>query len=82
MNKDPTPYVSRFAMPRSPHLTLHDLSDRMDRMEIQQGVLERMSSRQSYYSDRYVSVFEFMAGYYGVPLDGDYAPPGYDEEQQ
>ncbi|GKD28270.1 hypothetical protein Tco_1239048, partial [Tanacetum coccineum] len=27
-------------------------------------------------------VFEFMAGHYGVPLVGDYSPPGYDEEQQ
>ncbi|GJU08121.1 hypothetical protein Tco_1124551, partial [Tanacetum coccineum] len=33
-------------------------------------------------SDRYARVFEFMAGHYGVPLVGAYAPPGYDEEQQ
>ncbi|GJY69074.1 hypothetical protein Tco_0472056, partial [Tanacetum coccineum] len=31
---------------------------------------------------QYARVFEFMAGHYGVPLVGAYAPPGYDEEQQ
>nr|GEZ43621.1 hypothetical protein [Tanacetum cinerariifolium] len=80
--KDPAHGVQRIAIPRPPHLTLQDLSDRMGRMEIQQGVLKRMSRRQSYHSDRYTSVFEFMAGHYGVPLARDYAPPDYDEQQQ
>ncbi|GKE57349.1 hypothetical protein Tco_1496534 [Tanacetum coccineum] len=66
--EDPTPGVPIFAMPRTPHPTLQDLSYRMGYMEIQLGVLERMSRRQSYHSDRYAGVFEFMAGHYGVPF--------------
>ncbi|GJY32470.1 putative ribonuclease H-like domain-containing protein [Tanacetum coccineum] len=31
---------------------------------------------------RYAGVFEFMVGHYGVPLQGVYAPPVYDEEPQ
>ncbi|GJR30936.1 hypothetical protein Tco_1107168 [Tanacetum coccineum] len=80
--EDPAFVVPRFAMPRPLRLTLQDLSDRMSRMEIQQGVLERMSRRPSYHSDRYASVFEFMAGHYGVPLDRNYAPLDYDKQQQ
>ncbi|GKF97559.1 hypothetical protein Tco_0293380, partial [Tanacetum coccineum] len=49
---------------------------------IRQGELERMSRRHSYHSYGYAGVFEFMAGHCEVPLDGAYAPPGYDEEQQ
>ncbi|GJZ09567.1 hypothetical protein Tco_0543850 [Tanacetum coccineum] len=60
--------------------TLRELIDSIG--EIRQGTLERMSRRQSYHSDRYVRVFEFMAGHYGVLLDGAYAPPGYDDEEQ
>ncbi|GJR57801.1 hypothetical protein Tco_1499963 [Tanacetum coccineum] len=63
-------------------LRFTDLSDRIGRIKIQQGVLERMTRRQSYHSDRYTSVFEFMVVHYGVPLAGDYAPPDYDEHQQ
>ncbi|GJY82031.1 DNA-directed DNA polymerase [Tanacetum coccineum] len=44
--------------------------------------LERMSHRQLYHTDRYAGVFEFMVGHYGVPLQGVYAPPVYDEEPQ
>ncbi|GKF91975.1 hypothetical protein Tco_0275676 [Tanacetum coccineum] len=54
----------------------------MSRMEVRQGMLKRMSHRQSYHSDRHARVFEHMVGHYGVQLDGDYAPPGYDEQQQ
>ncbi|GJX49976.1 hypothetical protein Tco_0276821 [Tanacetum coccineum] len=68
-------------MTLSPRLTLQDLSDSMSRMEVRHGMLERMSRRQSYHSDRYARVFEHMVGHYGVQLDGDYAPPGYDEQQ-
>ncbi|GJY14896.1 hypothetical protein Tco_0385318 [Tanacetum coccineum] len=50
--EDPTPSVPRFAIPRPPRLTLQDLSDSIGRMEIRHGVLERMSRRQSYHSDR------------------------------
>nr|GEY97735.1 hypothetical protein [Tanacetum cinerariifolium] len=82
ISEDPSPGVPRFAMPRPLRLTLQDLSDRMGRMEIQQGVLKCMSCRQSYHSDTYASVFEYMARYYGVPLAGDYAPPGNEEEEQ
>ncbi|GJR40222.1 hypothetical protein Tco_1215906 [Tanacetum coccineum] len=31
---------------------------------------------------RYMSVFEFMAGHYAVPLDGNYTLQEYDEQQQ
>nr|GFC90105.1 hypothetical protein [Tanacetum cinerariifolium] len=31
---------------------------------------------------RYVGMFEHIAGHYGFTLQGEYAPPGYDEEQQ
>ncbi|GKA29620.1 RNA-directed DNA polymerase like protein, partial [Tanacetum coccineum] len=51
------------------------------RMEILQDKLERMAHRQSYHTDRYADVFEYMAGHYNVPLQGDYAPPSYDVEQ-
>ncbi|GJV06345.1 hypothetical protein Tco_1344001 [Tanacetum coccineum] len=80
--EDPAPEVPRFAMPRPPCPTLQDISDRMGHIEIRRGVLERMSCSQLYHSDRYARVFEHMAGNYGVPLDGEYAPPDYDEQQQ
>ncbi|GJX79685.1 hypothetical protein Tco_0327834 [Tanacetum coccineum] len=70
----------RFAIPRPSCSTLQDLSDRMGRIEIRQGVLERTSYRQLYHSDRYASVFEYMAGDYEVQLAGDYAPQDYDEQ--
>ncbi|GKB65876.1 hypothetical protein Tco_0927288 [Tanacetum coccineum] len=50
-------------------------------MEIRQGAIERMSYRQSYQWDRYVRVFEHMAGVYSVPLQGAYNPPGYAHPQ-
>ncbi|GJW84580.1 hypothetical protein Tco_0157725 [Tanacetum coccineum] len=80
ITKDLTPGVPRFAMPRPQRPKLKDLYDRMGRMEIQQGVLERMSRMQSHHSDRYAGFFEFMAGHYRVPLAGAYAPPGYDKD--
>ncbi|GKB05602.1 retrotransposon ORF1 [Tanacetum coccineum] len=79
--EDPSPGVPRFATPTPSRPTLHDLSESMGRMEIQQGVLERMSRRQLYHIDRYARVFKFIAGHCGVPLNEDYAPPGYDEQQ-
>ncbi|GKA31497.1 hypothetical protein Tco_0717802 [Tanacetum coccineum] len=42
-------------------LTMQDLYDKIGRMEIRQGTLERMSHRQSYHSDKYAEVFEYMA---------------------
>ncbi|GKC34642.1 hypothetical protein Tco_1047026 [Tanacetum coccineum] len=50
-------------------------------MEIRQDKLEKMTHGQSYHTDRYADVFEYMAGHYNVPLQGDYAPPSYDVEQ-
>ncbi|GKF82658.1 hypothetical protein Tco_0244314, partial [Tanacetum coccineum] len=70
-----------FAMPRPPHPTLQDLIERIAHKEVRQGAIERMAGRQSYHSDRYARVFGHMAGHYGVQLDRDYAPPGYDEQQ-
>ncbi|GJT27279.1 hypothetical protein Tco_0907554 [Tanacetum coccineum] len=44
--------------------------------------LERMARRQLYHTDRYAGLFEYMAGHYNILVQGVYAPPGYDEEQQ
>ncbi|GJS83038.1 hypothetical protein Tco_0749579 [Tanacetum coccineum] len=77
----PAPGNSRFVVPRPPHHSIFDLYDRMGRMEIRQGDKERMTRWQSYPSDRYVGVFEYMAGHYNMSLQRDYAPPGYDEER-
>ncbi|GJU61348.1 putative RNA-directed DNA polymerase [Tanacetum coccineum] len=41
-----------------------------------------MPRRKSYHFDRYARVFEYMAGQYNIPLQGAYAPPGYDEGKQ
>nr|GFC48098.1 hypothetical protein [Tanacetum cinerariifolium] len=30
----------------------------------------------------YAGVFEYMARHYGVPLQGDYAPPSYEEHKE
>ncbi|GJS82072.1 hypothetical protein Tco_0748613 [Tanacetum coccineum] len=54
---------------------------RMCRMEVRQGVLKRMARKQSYHSDRYAGVFEHIVRHYGVKFNGEYAPPGYDEQQ-
>ncbi|GJZ86115.1 hypothetical protein Tco_0657725 [Tanacetum coccineum] len=78
--EDPAPGVPRVAMTKGPRPSMKDLYDQMGNMEICQGVLERMTRRQSYQYDRYAGVFEYMAGQHGIPLQGAYAPPGYDEE--
>ncbi|GKD80322.1 hypothetical protein Tco_1342943 [Tanacetum coccineum] len=78
--EDPVPGVQRVALPRGPHPSMQDLYDRMGNMEIRQGTLERMAHRQSYHSDRYASLFEYMAGQYQFTLQGDYAPPVNDEQ--
>ncbi|GJS01510.1 hypothetical protein Tco_0318018 [Tanacetum coccineum] len=78
--EDPTLGVPKVAMLRPLRPTIQDLYDRMGRIEIRHGTLQRMSRRQSYYSDRYVGVFEDMVGQYNIPLQGAYAPPGYDKE--
>ncbi|GJY19848.1 hypothetical protein Tco_0392414 [Tanacetum coccineum] len=80
--EDPAPGVPRVAMPKPSRTSMQDLYDRMGNMEIRQGVLERMTDRQSYQFDKYARVFEYMVGQHGVPLQGAYAPPGYHEEQQ
>nr|GEW11275.1 hypothetical protein [Tanacetum cinerariifolium] len=45
----PQPDVPRVVIPRSPRASMQDLYERMGSMEIRQGVIERMSNRQSYY---------------------------------
>ncbi|GJY05245.1 hypothetical protein Tco_0371185 [Tanacetum coccineum] len=50
--KDLAPGVPRVAIPRPPRPSIGDLYDRMGRMEIRQGELERMACRQSYNSNR------------------------------
>ncbi|GJX06862.1 hypothetical protein Tco_0194794 [Tanacetum coccineum] len=74
--------LPRVAMPKPLRPSMQDLYDRMGNMEIRQGVLERMARRQSYQFDRYARVFEYTAGQHEVPLQGAYAPPGYEKEQQ
>nr|GEV49369.1 hypothetical protein [Tanacetum cinerariifolium] len=44
--------VPRFAITRPIRLTFQDISDILGRMEIRQGVLERMSWRRSYHSNK------------------------------
>nr|GEV96909.1 hypothetical protein [Tanacetum cinerariifolium] len=80
--EDPAPGFPRFFMPRPPRSTMQDLYERIGSMEIHQGVLKSMSRRQSYHSDMYTRVFEYMAGQYNISLQGAYTPPSYDEEQQ
>ncbi|GKF03691.1 hypothetical protein Tco_0030614, partial [Tanacetum coccineum] len=64
-------------MLRPPRASMQDLYERIGNMEIRQGTIKRMSYRQSYHWDRYVGVFEHMAGVYSVLLQGAYNPPGY-----
>ncbi|GJY58961.1 hypothetical protein Tco_0458853 [Tanacetum coccineum] len=47
--KDPQPGVPRVGIPRPPKASMHDLYDRMGRMEICQEAIERMQYRQSYH---------------------------------
>ncbi|GKE61520.1 hypothetical protein Tco_1511887 [Tanacetum coccineum] len=70
------------ATPKGPCLTITELHDKINRIETPYRMLERMAHRQSYQLDGYAGVFEHMAGHYGFTLQGEYAPPGYDEEQQ
>nr|GEV28152.1 hypothetical protein [Tanacetum cinerariifolium] len=79
--EDPWPGVPRVSIPRPPRESMQDLYDRMGNIEIRQGVIERMSYRQSYYWDMYAGVFKHMAGVYSVPLQGAYNPHGYAQPQ-
>ncbi|GJX83773.1 hypothetical protein Tco_0333254 [Tanacetum coccineum] len=79
--EDPQPGVQRVGIPRPPRASMHDLYDRMGRMEIHQEAIERMEYRQSYQWDRYQGVFEHMARVYSIPLQGAYNPPGYAQPQ-
>ncbi|GKD71824.1 hypothetical protein Tco_1325914 [Tanacetum coccineum] len=64
----------RVAVPRPLRHSIFDLYNRMGRMEIRQGELERMVRRQLYHTDRYARVLEYMARQYNIQL-GDYVPP-------
>ncbi|GJV05907.1 hypothetical protein Tco_1343563 [Tanacetum coccineum] len=75
--KDPHSGMPRVGIPRPPRASMQDLYKRMGNMEIRQGVIERMSYRQSYHWDRYAGVFEHMARVYSVDFQGAYNPPGY-----
>ncbi|GJR37475.1 hypothetical protein Tco_1213159 [Tanacetum coccineum] len=66
--EEPAPGDPRVVAPRPPRRFIFELYDRMGRMKIQQGELERMSRRQSYHFNRYVGLFKYMAGHYNVPL--------------
>nr|GFA18366.1 hypothetical protein [Tanacetum cinerariifolium] len=41
--KDPQPGVPRVGIPRPPRASMHDLYERMSKMEIRHGTIERMS---------------------------------------
>ncbi|GJR70973.1 retrotransposon ORF1 [Tanacetum coccineum] len=60
--EEPAPGDLRVAVPKPPRHSISDLYNRMDRIEIRQGELKRMSHRQLYHTDRYVGVFEYMTG--------------------
>ncbi|GKC14497.1 hypothetical protein Tco_1011279 [Tanacetum coccineum] len=45
----PQPSVPRVGIPRPPRASMHDLYDRMGRMEIRQDAIEQMEYRQSYH---------------------------------
>nr|GEW23244.1 hypothetical protein [Tanacetum cinerariifolium] len=47
--KDPQPGVPRVGIPRPPRASMHDLYDRMGRMEIRQDAIEQIEYRQSYH---------------------------------
>nr|GEY03296.1 hypothetical protein [Tanacetum cinerariifolium] len=81
IHEDPQPGVPRVGILRPSRASMHDLHDRMGRMEIRQKTIERMEYRQSYHWDRYRGVFKHMAGVYSVPLQGAYNPPGYAQPQ-
>nr|GEX15898.1 hypothetical protein [Tanacetum cinerariifolium] len=66
--EDPQPGVPGFGIPRPPRASMHDLYDRISRMEIRQEAIERMEYRHSYHLDMYQGVFEHMVGVYSVPL--------------
>nr|GEX89459.1 hypothetical protein [Tanacetum cinerariifolium] len=73
--------ASRVAIHRPPRASMQDLYEMMGSIEIRQRAIERMYYRQSYHWDRYVGVFEHIAGVYNVPLQGAYNPPGYNQQQ-
>nr|GEX48766.1 hypothetical protein [Tanacetum cinerariifolium] len=75
------PGVPIVGIPRPPRVSMHDLYDRMGRMEIRQDVIEQMEYSQSYHRDMYHGVFEHMAGVYSIPLQGTYNPLGYAQPQ-
>nr|GEW72226.1 hypothetical protein [Tanacetum cinerariifolium] len=79
--EDPRSGVPRVSILRPPRASMQDLYDRMGRMEIFQEAIEHMEYRQSYHWDMYHGVFEHMAGFYSVPLQGAYNPPGYAQPQ-
>nr|GFA73452.1 hypothetical protein [Tanacetum cinerariifolium] len=47
--EDPQPGVPRVGIPRPPRASMHDLYDKMGRMEIRQEAMEHMEYRQSYH---------------------------------
>ncbi|GJX71217.1 hypothetical protein Tco_0308388 [Tanacetum coccineum] len=65
----------RVSVPRPLCHSISNLYDKMGRMKIRQGELERMSRRQSYHSDIYAGLFEYIAGHYDVPLQVAFTHP-------
>ncbi|GKC68258.1 hypothetical protein Tco_1100856, partial [Tanacetum coccineum] len=53
ITEEPAHGDPRVTVPRLPHHSIYDSYDRMGRMEIRQGELERMAHRQLYHTDRY-----------------------------
>nr|GEU46517.1 hypothetical protein [Tanacetum cinerariifolium] len=75
--KDSQLVVQRFGILRPPRALMHNLYERMGNMEICQGVIKRMSYRQSYHWHMYSGVFEHMARVYSVNMHGAYNLPRY-----
>nr|GFA70055.1 hypothetical protein [Tanacetum cinerariifolium] len=79
--KDLQPGVPIVGVPRPPRASMQDLYDKVGRMEIRQEAIKQMEYRQSYHWDRYLGLFENMAGVYSVLLQGAYNPPSFAQPQ-
>ncbi|GKE08397.1 hypothetical protein Tco_1411948 [Tanacetum coccineum] len=74
---DDVPRLATQRAPRVQRASMQDLYERMGSMEIRQEAIERMKYRHAYHEDRYQGIFEHMARFYSVLLQGAYNPPSY-----
>ncbi|GJV55067.1 ribonuclease H-like domain-containing protein [Tanacetum coccineum] len=74
--------ILRVATPRAQCPTTSDLYDKISQLETRIGEIERMTRRQSYYSDRYARVLKHISSHFEVTPRDPYDPPSYFEQQQ